>query len=200
MLQFAKLSDGTDLWHFTIHSPMPLWYDISHSVDQVSGMDAEKQKAWPRGCSSSRKLGRNFDCGNLGCSCCRQANILLSRFTALERVTPPSLSSARWCLLLNETTICKQWRACALQTVTRPLQPRLHCRYTSYCVTLLEIAIPRHLTLSVRRVIEPPKKLVQGMTCFLVRGFPSMCSHRLMVWHAQRVLVILSYTSRVGGS
>ena len=114
--------------------------------------------------SSSRKLARNFDCGNLGCSQCRQANILLFSFTAPERVTP------RWCLHLNEPTICKQQRDCALQTVTRPLLPRLHCRYTSYCVTSLEIAIPRHLTLSVRRVIEPPKKLLQGMTCFLARG------------------------------
>ena len=37
------------------------------------------------------------------------------------------------------------------------------------------------------------------MTCFLVGGFPSMGSHRLMVWHAQRVLVILSYISRQHG-
>ena len=160
MLQFANPPGETDLWHFIIHSPNTsmVWH-LPQFWPGVS-MDGEKQKAWPRGCSPSRKLGRNFDCGNLDCSCCRQANILLSSFTALERVTPPSLSCARWCLHLNETTICKQRRDSALQTVTRPSPPRLHCRYTSYCVTLLEIAIPRHLTLSVRRVIEPPKKLV----------------------------------------
>ena len=45
-------------------------------------------------------------------------------------------------------------------------------------------------TLFVRRGGDKraPKKLVQGMTCFLVGGFPSMCSHSLTVWHAQRVL------------
>ena len=122
-------------------------------------------QVWPRGCSSPGSplgilIAVIWSCSM--CSC-RQANILLSSFTALQRVTPPP----------SYTWMRRPFVNIALQTVTRPLPPRLHCRYTSYCVTLLEIAIPRHL----RRVREPPKKLVRGMTCFLVGGFPSMASH-----------------------
>ena len=160
---------------------LAIWkHRIKHSQDKTSltfptvlirchSLDAEKWKAWPRVCSPARGSLRGILIAVIwaapSCSQCRQANILLFSFTAPERVTP-----RWWCLHFNEPTICKQWRDCALQTVTRPLPPRLHCRYTSYCVTSLEIAIPWRLTLSVRRVIEPPKKLVQGMTCFLARG------------------------------